>query len=649
MEARVESIRFPPARPLSRDGSAAEVEMQQIAALNAATARDYPRGRLVHHLFAAQSTATPDALAVAAGDGSLSYSELDQRANRLAHRLQALGVGRDTLVGLCLERSAALVTGALGILKSGGAYVALDPSYPAERLAFMLHDAQAPVLVTSSSHAARLRTGSARVIMLDDPANGLNWESPAAPRQTGDPSDLAYVIYTSGSTGAPKGVMVEHRSLLNLVFWHRRAFTLAATDRATQVASPAFDAAVWELWPYLTVGASIHVPSEEIRADARKLLDWLLAQRITVSFLPTALAEGMVSSDWPADAALRVLLTGGDALHRQPPEDLPFAFVNNYGPTEGTVVSTSGLVTPGPSGRIAPSIGRPIDNVSVFIVNADLRLCPIGEPGELLIGGDLLARGYLRRPDLTAEKFIPNPFGGNAGGRLYRTGDLVRYRPTGEIEFLGRLDQQVKIRGYRIETGEIAATLDAHPEVRSSVVVAREDAPGEKRLVAYLVPANGTRPGADEMRAHLARRLPDYMLPAALVWLDELPVTANGKVDRAALPVPDRANTAGRSEPDDEAKTELEAVIAAMICELLHLDRVRRDENFFVLGGHSLLGAQLVARVRDRFGVEMALRSLFEHPTVSGMAGEVERLLVLQLEAMSDEEAAQLAGLAGGS
>jgi amino acid adenylation domain-containing protein len=650
MEARIETIHFPPARPLSLGDFATEVECQQIAALNAATQRDYPRDACVHQLFAGEAAARPDLLAVAAADGSLSYGELDERTNRLANRLRALGIGPDTLVGLCLERSAALLTGALGILKSGGAYVALDPSYPAERLAFMLHDAQAPVLVTSRAQAARLDAGSATVIVLDDPANGLDSESAIAPTHRASVGDLAYVIYTSGSTGAPKGVMVEHRSLLNLIFWHRRAFAVTAADRATQVASPGFDAAVWELWPYLTAGASIHVPPEDIRADAQALREWLLSERVTVSFLPTSLAEAVMSLEWPAAADLRLLLTGGDALHRYPSADLPFALVNNYGPTEGTVVSTSGPVAPDSPARLAPSIGRPIDNVRVYIVDQDLRLCRIGEPGELLIGGHLLARGYLHRPDLTAEKFITDPFSGKADARLYRTGDLVRYRPTGEIEFLGRLDQQLKIRGYRIEPGEIAATLDAHPGVRSSVVVAREDPPGEKRLVAYVVNANGNRPGADELHAHLARSLPDYMLPVAFVWLDELPVTPNGKVDRAALPAPGSANTARVAKRDAEPRTELEAVLAAMICELLHLEEVRLGENFFVLGGHSLLGAQLLARVRDRFGVEMALRTLFEHPTVSEMAGEVERLLVLQLEAMSEEEAVQLvAGLTTGS
>ena len=626
---------------LARAPAVIEVEGVEMAAHNARTRRDYPRDSCVHELFALQAAARPGALAVSEPGRSLSYGELDRRSNRLANRLRALGAGPEVLVGLCLERSAALVVGALGILKSGAAYVAMDPTYPAERLGFMVRDAQAAVLVTTRSQAARLETGAAKLVLVDDPADDLESESSAAPPAMVTATNLAYVIYTSGSTGTPKGVMVEHASLLNLVFWHRRSFALTASDRATQLASPGFDAAVWELWPYLTSGASIHVPPTEIRADPDRLRDWLLAERITVTFLPTPLAEAVMSASWPAQADLRLLLTGGDALHNHPPPELPFTLVNNYGPTEGTVVATSGVVAPGRTARLAPSIGTPIDNVRAYIVDPALRPCRFGQAGELLLGGDLLARGYLRRPDLTAEKFVADPFSGEEGARLYRTGDLVRYRPTGELEFLGRVDQQVKIRGHRVEPGEIAATLDDHADVRSSAVLAREDAPGEKLLVAYLVPANGRRPGAGELRSHLGRHLPAYMIPATFVWLKALPLTANGKVDTAALPapaVPRRHKATARGGP----RTELEATLAEMICELLRLGAVGTNENFFVLGGHSLLGAQLLARVRDRFGVEMALRSLFDRPTVSGMAAEVERLLLVQLDSMSDEEAAQL-------
>jgi amino acid adenylation domain-containing protein len=595
----------------------------------------------VHELFAAHAAAQPNAIAVSGADETLTYGQLERRANQLAHRLRALGVDRDRPAGLCLERSAALVVGALGILKAGSAYVALDPSHPKERLGFMLRDSRVEVLVTGGPVAAQLDTLEAAVVALDTGRAELDLEPTAAPAAGHPAGDLAYVIYTSGSTGAPKGVLVEHASLRNLIFWHRRAFAITEADRATQIASPGFDAAVWEVWPYLTAGASIHVPTDEVRANPVALRDWLVSERISVSFLPTALAEAVLTLDWPAELPLRYLLTGGDTLHRYPPPGLSFAVVNNYGPTEGTVVATSGVVRPNPNPSGAPSIGKPIANVQAYVVDDQLNPVPMGAPGELLIGGDGVARGYLNRPVLTYEKFIPDPFSGTPGARLYRTGDLARHRPDGEIEFLGRIDEQVKIRGNRIELGEISATLHRHSAVRSSVVVVGAHGSGEQRLIAYVVPADGARPSTEQLRAHLAQHLPNDMVPAAFVCLEELPMTPNGKVDRAALPAPSAANTA---QPADSARpgSELERVLETIVAELLDLDRVGVDENFFMLGGHSLLGAQLITRIGDCFGVEMSLRSLFDNPTVAGMAAEVERLVVADLEAMSDNDAARL-------
>jgi amino acid adenylation domain-containing protein len=602
-------------------------------------------GRL-HELFAARAAARPDAIAVSGPDQTLTYGQLERRANQLAHRLHTLGVDRTRPVGLCLERSASLVVGAVGILKAGCACVALDPSHPRKRLAFMLRDSGADVLVTSEPAAARLDTAEAAVVALDAERAELDLEPTVAPA-AGDPAgDLAYVIYTSGSTGAPKGVLVEHAGLCNLIFWHRRAFAITEGDRATQIASPGFDAAVWEMWPYLTAGASLHVPTDDVRADPVALRDWLLAERISVSFLPTALAEAVLTLDWPAELPLRYLLTGGDALHRYPSPGLPFAVVNNYGPTEGTVVATSGVVRPSPNPLGAPTIGKPIAHVRTYIVDDQLAPVATESPGELLIGGDGVARGYVNRPALTAEKFIPDPFSGIPGTKLYRTGDVARQRPDGEIEFLGRVDEQVQIQGNRVELGEISATLHRHPAVRSSLVVVDDHVPDERRLIAYVVPTGGRRPDTGQLRAHLAQHLPNYMIPAAFVCLDELPVTPNGKVDRAALPAPSAANTA---QPPDPVRPEndLEQALETIVAELLDLDRVGVDENFFMLGGHSLLGAQLITRIGDSFGVEMSLRSLFDNPTVAGMAAEVERLVIADLEAMSDDDAARL--LAAGS
>ena len=599
-----------------------------------------PAGR-VHELFAAHAAAAPDAIAVSAPDDTLTYGQLERRANQLAQCLRSVGVDRDRPVGLCLERSAALVVGAVGILKAGCAYLALDPSHPDRRLAFMLEDSGVDMLVTNDPAATRLGATQARLVDLDADRFELEREPAVAPAVGDSASELAYVIYTSGSTGAPNGVLVEHASLSNLACWHRRAFAVTAADRATQIASPAFDAAVWELWPYLAAGASIHVPTDDVRADPVALRDWLVAERISISFLPTALAEAVLTLPWPPESSLRCLLTGGDTLHRYPSPELSFAVINNYGPTEGTVVATSGVVAAHPNPSGAPSIGKPIANVRAYIVDDRLHPVAVGAPGELLIGGAGVARGYLNRPALTDEKFIPDPFGDTPGARLYRTGDLARQRPDGEIEFLGRVDEQVQIHGNRIELGEISATLSRHPAVRSSIVSVGEHAGQERRLIAYVVPADSRHPDTEQLRAHLAHHLPAYMVPAVFVCLEQLPLTPNGKVDRTALPVPTVANIA-RPRTSARAGNELEQTLETVVAELLELDRVGVEENFFMLGGHSLLGAQLIARIGERFGVEMTLRSLFDNPTVAGMAVEVKRLVIADLEAMSDEDASRL-------
>jgi acyl-CoA synthetase (AMP-forming)/AMP-acid ligase II/acyl carrier protein len=579
----------------------------------------FPRDRVVPELFEAQATRTPDAQAVSAPDRALTYRELDREANRLANYLRARGVGPDVRVGLCLERSAALVVGALGVLKAGGAYVPLDPAYPTDRLAFMLHDAGVPVLLTQERLVAQLPTGPWEVVALDADAARIAGESADAPECGAKADTLAYVIYTSGSTGKPKGVEIEHGGLLNLVHWHQDAFAVTAADRATQLASPAFDAAVWELWPYLTAGATIVLPDEQTRIAPLALRDWLIAQEITV----------------------RYLLTGGDALRHYPSSALPFALINNYGPSESTVVATSGRIFPNALADSLPPLGWPIANTTIRLLDEDLQLVPDGEPGELCIGGDSLARGYLNRPDLTAERFIRDPFSPNPMARLYRTGDLARFLPDGQLQFLGRSDDQVKIRGYRIELNEIVATLNQCTGVQTSLVVAREDTPGNKRLVAYVVPVSDASLTTDALRDSLAATLPDYMVPVAFVRLEAFPLTTNGKVDRRALPAPDAANTAW--DGDFVApRTPTEEMIAALVAELVNVERVGVDENFFLLGGHSLLGTQLIARIRDEFGVDLPLRTIFEAPTIAELAAEVEARLLVELDGLSEAELAAL-------
>ena len=619
-----------------------ESEQRQLASWNA-TYQDYPRDACVQQLLAEQAAVSPDAVALVAGNKSLSYMELNRRANQLAHYLQALGVGPNVLVGLCIERSLDMVVGLLGILKAGGAYVPLDPAYPIERLTFMLEDAQVPVLVTLQHQAIRLHVEKAQVVCLDTDAEMLARLSVTDPTSAITTSDLAYVIYTSGSTGLPKGVQITHDGLLNLVYWHQRAFSVTASDRATQVTSPAFDATGWELWPYLTIGASVYLPDEDTRVTSQLLRDWLVDCGITIAFLPTALAESVISMEWPLKTSLRFLLTGADMLHHYPSDTLPFVLINNYGPTEATVVTTSGPIPPSSHTDVPPSIGRPINNMQVYILNEHLQQVHIGEPGELHIGGVGLAKGYLNRPELTAERFIQHPFSNEPSALLYKTGDLARYLPDGQIAFMGRTDYQIKIRGYRIEPNEIVSMLNEHPTVLTSVVVAREDVPGDKRLVGYVVPLPESYVMANSLRDFLVQRLPDYMIPATFVVLEQLPLTPNGKVDRAALPAPDSTNTV-RDEIFVAPRTPTEERIAVIVSTLLAIEKVGIDDNFFMLGGHSLLGTQIIARVADAFGVDLSLRILFEAPTIRQLSAEVERLILARVEAMSDEEIQQLLG-----
>ncbi|HYY16495.1 MAG TPA: amino acid adenylation domain-containing protein, partial [Gammaproteobacteria bacterium] len=479
-----------------------EAERQQVMVEWNATETAYPKERCIHQLVEAQVERTPEAMAVVFENEQLTYRELNRRANQLAHYLQQLGVGPEVLVSVFMERSLELVIGLYGILKAGGAYVPIDPEYPAERIAFMMQDSQALVLLTQQQLVERVPGHGARLICLD-----TGWPMIArGPEENFDSGvkaeNLAYVIYTSGSTGRPKGVSAPHKGLLNLAFWHQGAFEVTSPDRATQLAGTAFDASVWEIWPYLSTGASLYIINSEILSSPVHLRDWLVSQAVTISFLPTPLAEMVLPLEWPAAPALRILLTGGDKLHQYPSPSVPFRLINNYGPTENTVVTTSGLVAS--KGREAtPPIGRPIANTQVYVLDRHLEPVPIGVPGELYIGSDGLARGYLYQPELTPERFIPHPFSEAPGGRLYKTGDLVRYLPEGSLEFLGRLDHQVKVRGFRIELGEIEAVLGGHPGVREAVVLAREDSPGDKRLVAYYTCADTGEPGEGPVGAEV--------------------------------------------------------------------------------------------------------------------------------------------------
>jgi amino acid adenylation domain-containing protein len=590
----------------------------------------------VPELIAEQARTSPEAIAVVSGSARLTYGELDRRASRLAQYLKGKGVSSEQVVGLHLERSVNSVIGALAVLKAGGAYLPLDPSLPSERLRYMLVDAGVSLVLSRAEISERLPKHTWSIVDVESlPDAPANYSSNGAAVALTDQS-LAYVIYTSGSTGQPKGVEATHGGLRNLVEWHLRAFEVKAKDRASAQAVVGFDAAVWELWPYLAAGASVHIPEESTRSNPQAMRDWLLAEKISITFLATPLAEQMLQLDWPSDCPLRILLTGADTLRRRPRAGLPFSLVNNYGPTEATVVATSGTIAPSGTYSCAPTIGRAIRNTEIYILDENLQRVGHGQAGEIYIGGAGVARGYRNNPALTAEKFVCNPFGGE-GERLYKTGDRGRFSADGEIEFLGRLDDQLKIRGFRVEPNEIIGALNAFPGVQASAVRVEADQTGSSRLIGYVVLAHGAEVSAAELRAALSKQLPDYMVPAVLVQIDALPLTASGKVDLSALPGPTAANTL-KGDEFVGPRTSVEIRLAKILKPLLHVDRVSVKDNFFLLGGHSLLGTQLITKISESFGVELSLFSLFDHPTLEEMSLEVEKLILAKVEAMSEEE-----------
>ena len=597
----------------------ASQEHQLLVELNH-TGTDYPQ-KSIHQLFEEQVEKTPDAVALVFEDQQLTYQKLNLQANKLAHYLQFLGVEPEILVGVYLERSLEMIVGYLGIFKAGGAYVPLDPNYPPERLNYMVADSQMSIILTHSSllpHLSlTLEQSQTKIICWDkDFEIEIASQSSHNPIHNFTPENLAYVIYTSGSTGRPKGVLIQHSALLNLVFWHLNNFEVKSSDRTTQLAGTAFDAAVWELWPYLVVGASIYLIKSEFLLSAKTLQEKLISHNITISFIPTPLAEQLFLLSWSENTTLRTMLTGGDRLNSYPSHKLPFKFFNNYGPTENTVVTTSGQILPEASDSKFPPIGRPIANTQVYILDPYLQPLPIGVYGEIYIGGLSLARGYLNRPDLTSERFIANPFVANE--RIYKTGDLGRYLPDGNIEFLGRIDHQVKIRGFRIELGEIETVLTQHPQVQQVVVIVREDHPGNKYLTAYIVSATETLTSS-ELRQFLKGNLPEYMIPAAFVMLKALPLTPNGKVDRLVLPQPETTNL--ELETTFVApETALEAKLAEIWCTVLHRQQVGIYDNFFELGGHSLLITSVISRIQEHFSIVLPLRSLFTAPTIAELS-----------------------------
>ncbi|HEX8695774.1 MAG TPA: amino acid adenylation domain-containing protein, partial [Longimicrobium sp.] len=561
-----------------------------------------------------QAERTPDAVAVVSGEESLTYRALDERANRLARHLVGLGVGPEARVGVCQARGPEMIVSLLAVLKAGGAYVPLDPAYPAERLAFTVSDSGAAVLLTEEPLRGLLPVpDGVPVVVVDGAARAeIAAESAENPAGGAAPGSLAYLIYTSGSTGVPKGVAIEHRSAVALLSWGRSVYSADELSGVLASTSISFDLSVYELFLPLSAGGRVIMVE-----NALALPHSAAAGEVRlINTVPSAIAALLESGGVPA--GVTTVNLAGEPLRSELVDALYAAGVERvydlYGPSEDTTYSTCALRRAGGPA----TIGRPISNTRAYVLDAGMRPVPVGVPGELHLGGRGLARGYLGRPALTAERFVPDPFGA-AGARLYRTGDRARWRADGTLEYLGRLDEQVKVRGYRIEPGEIEAVLRRHESVREGVVVAREDAPGDRRLVAYVVGRDDSEPQPSELRAHLAGRLPDYMVPSAFVVLDHLPLTPSGKVDRRALPAPDAARPegdAGYAAP----RTRAEEVLAGIWAEVLGLERVGVHDNFFELGGDSILSIQVVSRARAA-GLRITPRQIFDHPTAAELAG----------------------------
>ncbi|WP_271621561.1 non-ribosomal peptide synthetase [Bradyrhizobium sp. CCBAU 51745] len=583
-----------------------------------------------HELFEQQVSREPAAIALEHGRVQISYQELNERANKVAHHLRRSGVGPDVLVGVCFDRSPQMVVALLAVWKAGGAYVPLDPSYPLERLAFMIEDSQTPILLTEEKHRRLFEAAATRLICLDSDWPMLSREPRENPSPITAPTNLAYVMYTSGSTGKPKGAMILHRGLVNYLWWAIKAYEVGPGSSVPLHSSISFDLTVTSLYTPLLAGGSVELLSEDVAAQSLVAALLRSGDRGLVKITPAHLE--LLSRQIDRSEAVnfsRAFVIGGENLLA---ETLQFwrdaapdtRLINEYGPTETVVGCCVYEVQRGDPRTGSVPIGQPIANTQLYVLDASLEPVPPGATGELYIGGAGVALGYLNRPELTAERFLADPFSRDPEARLYKTGDLARYRKDGMLEYLGRVDDQVKIRGYRVELGEIEAALASHRRVQSCTVVAREDEPGRKILVAYVVPHDSKTSGGDELRAFLKDTLPEYMIPAQFVFLDSLPLTPNGKVDRKALPVPSRESIAAGKGGAPRSRSE--ETVAEIWSELLKVDGIGIHDDFFDLGADSLTATALVAKIRGAFSVELSLASLFERPTIAGIAEMIDVL-----------------------
>jgi amino acid adenylation domain-containing protein len=617
LRAILEGIALDPHRQLADVPYLSPAEEHKLIAQWNETQTDFPATLCIHQLFEDQAARTPDAVAVVFEDKQLTYSELNSRANQLARRLHSLGVGPDVLVGIAVERSLEMVIGLLAIIKAGGAYVPLDPAFPEERLAFMMEDSQLKVVVTQGNLLRYLPAHDGQTICLDSDWSTISQESRENPSRKLDPETRAYVIYTSGSTGKPKGVEISHRAVVNFLSSMREQPGISEQDVLLAVTTISFDIAGLELYLPLVVGGRVVIASREVAMDGVRLSQLITDSQATVMQATPATWRMLIASGWEGSKRLKILC-GGEGLPDKLANQLlerGYSLWNMYGPTETTIWSTIQEVK---SGQGSISIGRPIANTEIYILDGHMQPVPFGVPGELHIGGAGLARGYFNRPELTEERFIRHPFSADSKARLYKTGDLARYRSDGNIECLGRLDHQVKIRGFRIELGEIEAVTREHPNISDAVVVAREDNPGERRLVAYIVASGDAAPGTSDIRAFLQRKLPDYMIPSVFVSLEALPLTPNGKIDRKLLPAPERTplQQTGYVAP----RTASDEILAGIWAEVLGLERAGIKDNFFEVGGNSFLAVKLLSEIYKTFGKQLPLATLFNAQTVEELA-----------------------------
>jgi amino acid adenylation domain-containing protein len=637
LQSLVDALEHSPTTPALSLSMLPTNERQQVLDTFNATPGTHGQEKLIHELFEEEVRRTPNAIAVVYQQKSLTYAELNSRANQLARYLLNRGVGPDRLVGICLERGLEMVVGLLGILKAGGAYIPLDPSYPAERLRYMLKDSAPQVLLTQESLRAALPAVQMEMISLDtkctEIADHATQNLPVVELGL-NAGNLVYVIYTSGSTGQPKGTAMTHRSMVNLIEWHRSTFGAGNGRRALQFAALSFDVAFQETFSTLCTGATLVLLEEEVRRDARALTELLRSQSVERLFVPPLMLQNLAECCQAMNVApqgLKDVITAGEQLYVSPEISRLFKQLdgcrlhNHYGPTETHVVTALTLTGDAAQWPTLPAIGRPISNARIYVLDIQRQPVPVGVVGEIYIGGAGIARGYLSRPEVTGERFLPDPFSADLQARMYRTGDLGRWQPDGIIEYLGRNDHQVKIRGFRIEPGEIEAQLLRHPEVKEAVIIMREDVPGEKRLVAYLTRRAAGDPSVETLRTYLRATLPEHMVPTAFVMLESLPLTPNGKLDRHALPIPELRAYARQEY--DAPQGAIEETLAAVWSEVLRVQQVGRHDNFFALGGHSLLGMKLITKIAEILGIQPPMVTIFRYPTVREMAQLVEQLL----------------------